>query len=76
MRGMIKREVREKIEKILQRIKYRTYQAYIALQSHDKERLEDMARRIRINGKKIDTVLGKKKRKAAGNGRSRKKRKV
>jgi hypothetical protein len=74
IKGIIKRIKREKIEAILQKIRYRIYQANIALQSHDGEKLLDMARRIRINGLLIYKALGKgrgkrKLRKAEGNGK-------
>ena len=69
MRGMIKSDKREKLEKILLRIRQRAYQANIALQSHDRERLSELAMKIRINGRLIQKELerkGKRKNGKAG----------
>ncbi len=72
--GIINRVERKKIERILKRIRYRVYQANIALQSHDGKRLGCLARLIRINGRMISKELGESKfirktRKVEGNGK-------
>jgi hypothetical protein len=67
---MIEREAQGKIEKILQRIRYRVYQGKIALACHDKEWLSELALKMRISLSKLNRIMKgkkvKKRKKSAG----------